>query len=310
LNPVTQLTGNAGNVTVITDTVSLSDRATINVSNLGTGDGGNVDIRANTVQLDNRAVITATVTQGKQANITIQAQDLQLRRNSLITTNASSIIRTDAGDAIASDNPSSNGGNVTINTNTLVALENSDITANSQQAFGGRVTINAQGLFGTQVREQNTLESDITSAGGRPELRGTVEINTPTVNSVSELVQLPENFTDASNQIATGCAADQGNSFTLTGRGGLAEDPSQTLRGRTVWRDLRPLVGRGEEPVTRTGTHTSRGDLPIPNPQSSIVEAQGWMINVKGQVELVANASQLTLQTSQFRPTDCRNLVN
>ena len=58
-----------------------------------------------------------------------------------------------------------NGGNITIDTDTLVALENSDIIANARQSFGGRVSINAQGIFGTQFRDNPTLLSDITATG-------------------------------------------------------------------------------------------------------------------------------------------------
>ena len=47
----------------------------------------------------------------------------------------------------------------------LVALENSDIIANARQSFGGRVSINAQGIFGTQFRDNSTLLSDITATG-------------------------------------------------------------------------------------------------------------------------------------------------
>ncbi|NET97435.1 helix-turn-helix domain-containing protein, partial [Okeania sp. SIO1H2] len=44
------------------------------------------------------------------------------------------------------------GGNININTENLVALENSDISANAQAAFGGTINITAAGIFGTEFR--------------------------------------------------------------------------------------------------------------------------------------------------------------
>ncbi len=48
------------------------------------------------------------------------------------------------------------GGNITINTGVIAALENSDISANASEAFGGRIVIDAQGIFGTEFHNQKT----------------------------------------------------------------------------------------------------------------------------------------------------------
>jgi len=37
------------------------------------------------------------------------------------------------------------------------------------------------------------------------------------------------------------CLANPDATFTTRNRGGLADDPTQPLRDRTLWRDLRPL---------------------------------------------------------------------
>jgi large exoprotein involved in heme utilization and adhesion len=95
-------------------------------------------------------VITAAAAGGDKGNITIESQDIQMRRGSAITTNATG---------------ASAGGNIIINTDTLAALENSDITANALNNRGGNVSINAQGIFGTEFRPQLTPNSDITATG-------------------------------------------------------------------------------------------------------------------------------------------------
>nr|WP_242040524.1 filamentous hemagglutinin N-terminal domain-containing protein [Coleofasciculus sp. FACHB-1120] len=291
------LTGNAGNVTVIADRLSFRDRATINVANFGKGNAGNINIRAATVELDNNSSIRATQRQAEQGNITIESQDLRLRRNSLITTDASNIILFDTGQTIVNNDISTNGGNIIIKTKTLVALENSDITANAQQSFGGQVRIDASGIFGTTFRSQTTSESDITATSSLGmQFSGSVQINTADVSPSTGLVALPENLTDISDQIAQGCSASRGNSFVVTGRGGLPADPNETLLGSTVWRDLRPRGGNASVPA------------PIPKIASArtpMVEATGWVKNSDGEVELVAKSINGMAQSSWDKIASC-----
>lgn len=45
---------------------------------------------------------------------------------------------------------------------------------------------------------------------------GVVEIHKLDVDLSRGLIKLPENFTDLSDRIVTGCAADQGNAFVIT----------------------------------------------------------------------------------------------
>jgi filamentous hemagglutinin family protein len=291
------LTGNAGNVTVIADRLSLENRATINVANFGKGNAGNINIRAATVALDNNSSIRATQRQAEQGNITIESQDLRLWRNSLITTDASNIIIFDTGQTIANNDISTNGGNIIINTKTLVALENSDITANAQQSFGGQVRINAIGIFGTTFRSRTTPESDITATSSLgTQFSGVVQINTADVNPSTGLVALPENLTDISDQIAQGCSASRGNSFVVTGRGGLPADPNETLLGSTVWRDLRPRGGNSSVPVPISKT-ASVGTL--------MVEASGWIKNSNGEVKLVAKSINSVSQNLWDKIANC-----
>ncbi|MBD1887772.1 filamentous hemagglutinin N-terminal domain-containing protein [Coleofasciculus sp. FACHB-SPT9] len=284
------LTGNSGNVTVIANRLSFRERATINVANFGKGNAGNINIRAAIVELDNNSIIRATQRQAEQGNITIESQDLRLWRNSLITTDASNIILFDTGQTIANNDISTNGGNIIINTKTLVALENSDITANAQQSFGGQVRINASGIF-------KTSNSDITATSSRgTQFSGIVQINTADVNPSSGLVALPENFTDISKQISQGCLASRGNSFVVTGRGGLPADPNETLLGSTVWRDLRLPRGNTSLPVPVSKTASAR---------TPIVEATGWVKNSNGEVELVSKSINGVAQSSWDEIASC-----
>ena len=133
----------------------VRDRATIAGSSLNPVSdalgAGNLQITAQSIRLDNLAKLQAAATSGQGGDITLQVQDLLLlRRNSEISTTA--------GIAGAGGN----GGNITIdNTPFIVAVpfENSDIKANAYIGQGGKVTINAQGIFGLAQRNLEDLQT-------------------------------------------------------------------------------------------------------------------------------------------------------
>ena len=268
--------GNAGNLTITTGKLLVNDGGKISVSANQGGEAGNLTIFADKIR-QNRGFLSANTVEGKQGNINIDAVDMQLRNGSLITTNAS-------GNAT--------GGNININSKTLVALENSDISANSQESRGGRVNLSSQGIFGTEYRPILTPESDITATGGTPALSGTVKINTPDVKTAAGVVNLPEKFTDISNQIVQKCNVDRGDRFLVTGRGGLPENPNQILRGHFVWQDLRQLPSEniGDKPRIITNINRKVQSLSINSNYLPIIEAKGWEINQEGRVNLLAIA--------------------
>ncbi|MEQ8752395.1 MAG: S-layer family protein [Coleofasciculus sp. G1-WW12-02] len=305
--PRTEVLGKAGDVTIETGRLIIRDGAEVTVNGEKLAAAGNLRVDADLIWLMNGGAISATTRAGTEGNIILQTQNLLLQNQSQISTNAEN----------------ANGGNITIDTGNLVALNNSDISANAQAGAGGRVTVNAFGIFGTQFREALTPESDITATSALgAEFKGRVNINIEEIDPNQGLVRLPENFTEPRNQIVTGCAADQGNSFVVTGRGGLPEDPTQTLRGRTIWRDLRTLVlneDEGDQVETFSGTSGSgasrdvtveplgdRGESPSER-RSSIVEAQGWIINAQGQVELVAHVPEVNPHSPWYKSATCLN---
>jgi large exoprotein involved in heme utilization and adhesion len=156
--------------------------------------------------LSDRGSITASAKSGEGGNINLQVQDTVLmRRGSQVSFEAGGI---------------GNGGNITINAPFIIGLENSDIIANAVEGRGGNIEITTQGIFGLAYRPQLTSNSDIT-ASSEFGVNGTVDINNFGVDPSSGLVELPENVTDPSQQIATGCSANQGSTFVATGRGGI-----------------------------------------------------------------------------------------
>ncbi|MEH2388290.1 MAG: S-layer family protein [Nostoc sp.] len=279
-------TGGAGNLTINTDALLVQDEAVVSVRSRGEGIAGNLTINAGFIRLNNNAALNAN-TQAinndpniEQANINLRSQDLILLRGSNITTNAN-------GENVI-------GGNINIDTDVLVAFANSDISANSTDFRGGNVKINATGIFGTQSRDAPTLDSDITATGKNQQLNGTVQVNT-VLNPNNGLVQLPADFVDRSGLIAQGCPANKGNSFTITGRGGLPPLPTQALRTNQTatvnWVTLNPQEQKSAS--VGENSHLGRSKSPkleVPQTSSTIVEATGWVINKSGTVELTAFA--------------------
>ncbi len=283
----------AGSVTITSNNLRVRDSAEISVSARGNGDNakaGNLDITAESILLDGGATLSAEVNAGDQGNIILDSELIVMRDRSNITTNAQG---------------SATGGNITIDTDLLVALDNSDITANAVNSFGGQVFINALGIFGTEFRVELTPDSDITATSERgASFSGTVEINAPYSDPNAGLFELPSTFVNPKLLVATGCGTDEGNQFTEFGRGGLPTDPTKPLRGQTLWMDLRPLprhtARRRKNPSSASSAANPGNSRP-----SRIVEANRWIINNDGVVELVADSPQSNPFISWFSPYYC-----
>jgi filamentous hemagglutinin family protein len=303
-------TGNAGNITINTPSLKVSDLGNISVRNAGTGSAGKLQINANSIFLENVGRLVARSNSGNGGNIVIQANSLQLHDRSLITTNASGgggnggnitlnlrdLLMMRRGSQIDTESLSlGNGGNITINSPIIASFENSDINANSIQGNGGNIEITTQGIFGLKYRNELTPESDIT-ASSKFGVNGTVDINNFGVNPNSGLIELPENINDPSQQIASGCSANQGSSFVATGRGGIPENPSQDVKSDVydglslrTWSDIRDIsTYRKTKPVQAQ-------ILKSPEP---LVQATGWYRNAQGKIELVTDKSSTQVQPS------------
>ncbi|MBW4456309.1 MAG: filamentous hemagglutinin N-terminal domain-containing protein [Nostoc indistinguendum CM1-VF10] len=258
-----------------------------------TGTAGDILVTSPRVTLDNSGTLDAQSASGNGGDINLQTDLLLLRRGAQISTTA--------GTAQAGGN----GGNITINAPSgfIVAVpnENSDITANAYTGSGGRVDIRAIGIYGIQPRSNPTSLSDIT-ASSEFGVNGTVELNTPDIDPNSGLVNLPTIASDT--EVAQTCQAG-GNlaksSFTITGRGGLPPNPGDALNTDAVQVDLITL-----NPSTREGKSPPVTIKPTTATPKPIVEATGWVMNAKGEVQLIANAPATTPHGSWQNPVSCR----
>ena len=262
--------GRSGNLNINTPLLKITDGALAGVAHDGTGDAGRLEINAQEIVLADGGSITAVTNSGQGGNIRLAGGNLQLR-------NGSQIIATAGG--------AGNGGNLDLNLDTIVALENSDIVANAFQGSGGNIQINTEGIFGTEFRDALTPESDIT-ASSEFGVAGIVAITQPEVDPSSGLLPLSEQVRDSREKVVAGCAAREGSSFIATGRGGLPEDPTAPLRSLILWQDLQDfsrINSSGNLANANTSVEIDNGRLRQ--------QATGWIINEVGNVELVGRTA-------------------
>ena len=282
--------GTAGNIQINTRLLKVADSAEINASSKTDGAAGNITINARTFRLENQGLISSQ-TSGGFGNIAINSNDIILRGNSNISTNASGAAA---------------GGNINISTGVLAALENSDITANSEEDFGGRVSILAKGIFGIKFRNDLTPGNDITSSSKLgPNFSGKVEIDITGIDPDHGLFQLPSTVIDPSTLVAQNpCKHSVGSEFVRSGRGGLPPSISQDFDSNSSRVDLvQPIVHSAEKVESKPVSKVVNSQIPT---LLKIVPAQGWIYNDKGQAVLVAyNPSISGPQRSQPTPASC-----
>ncbi len=264
--------GNAGNIVVTSQgKIDLVNTLGISSANTGLGKAGNISITSNKLSLNKSPIFTdSLLDSGGDLKLNIDDY-LLLRNNSSITTTS------------ASQGKNGNGGNITIDSPSIVALPgNNDISANAFQGSGGKVDITSQGLFGIKYRpkgQDSLFTSDITASSTFGQ-NGVVDIKTPGTDPGKDSTILPTVPTDASNQIAQTCNASRENKFIIAGRGGLPPNANDPLTSDVVWQDVRAANNQ----PTASSTTNNPNKLPPP--------AVGLAFDGKGKAFLIAAGNE------------------
>ncbi|GJD19212.1 filamentous haemagglutinin outer membrane protein [Rivularia sp. IAM M-261] len=254
--------GDAGNVIITTQQLTLTDQAQISAGTSSSGQGGNINIRGNSltlnkgeinalaqglgnagsINIDINGLLNATdskiitsATQSSGGASAIKAGNIRLYGNSDITTNVGS----GAG----------GGGNITLTANSIIAFGDSDILAFARDGKGGDVSLKTPAFFGQNYKaaprgtEPSTLDGnnrvDINASGA---VSGTVTLPDTSFiqNSLSEL---PENLIDTGSLIANSCIAransQQQGTFIITGSGALPSRPGDALMSQYTFGSVR-----------------------------------------------------------------------
>ena len=189
-------------------------------SSIGEGEqAGNLSIQVDRLLLDTGGTIEAETAAATEGNIAINAADLQLRRGARISGNATGV---------------ATGGNISIVADTVVGLENSDITANAQTGNGGQVTIDATGILGLTFRERLTPRSDITATSDLGfQASGVVELLSPDIQIDSALAEVPAGLADGDSIAIEQCRPQdrgRGSRLTVSMRQGMRSVPDSMLQ--------------------------------------------------------------------------------
>ncbi len=286
--------------------ISIAGQGTLAVETSGSGNAGNIQITAPQLTLTNGVNISAFSTgSGQGGNIFVNTNDFSITEGAkLSATTASgnggniniqtgtlmmrhnSPITADA--RTGSGNSTGNGGNININANTITALENSPITANADQGKGGNIQITTQGLF-------NSPNSPITASLGNPQLNDVVQVTTFGFSATNSLTQFKGNAIATQQTIANSCLTrrnQQRGKFTVTGLDTL---PITPFTDYDAWYALPP------QPTNTTSQQKPSTLPPVATTQSKpwkigdpIIEAQGIVHTKDGRIILTSTPQNTT----------------
>ncbi|MEO1126032.1 MAG: filamentous hemagglutinin N-terminal domain-containing protein [Cyanobacteria bacterium J06639_16] len=290
--------GNAGEVLVETERLSIADGGEISAATLSetTQSSGSVALNVGYLKLDNGNVTVETSAQsGSGAEITIADLDVLLLQN---------------GSQISAEAFSgANGGNIRVDAPdgfVIATLDgDSDILARANQGNGGDievVALNILGLVeGLAIPGNGTNDIDASSSFGGP---GAVLLDQLGVIPAPEAAALAA--TTGVPEISQQCNPSQTvSSFVVTGRGGVPLEP-QAAVPEIVWtppnRAATPITAQPSTIAEATSTvpESLPEDTPI-----AIVEAQGWHTNAVGQIVLTASTTETIPDAITAARTHC-----
>ncbi|WP_019506299.1 filamentous hemagglutinin N-terminal domain-containing protein [Pleurocapsa sp. PCC 7319] len=266
--------GNAGNVTIKTGVLKITDRAEVSVVNEGLGDAGTLEIDADSIMLDNQGSLSAATRSGVGGDITLSTKNVFLQGNSTATARAAGI---------------GNGGNIRIDADNVVVLEASQVIADAFMGMGGNIQIDTQGLF-------ICGECQI-SASSRLGIDGQVNIETLQPDPQLEVVDLPQQPAQKQEEVAVACPREgQSNTseLTFTGRGGLPPRPQEPLSGESIIAFDTPI-----DQTKQSTSSTSKSVATLPAP------ARGWYTTPQGKIVLTSQVSGTVASNSIQTTSDC-----
>ncbi|MEA5546626.1 filamentous hemagglutinin N-terminal domain-containing protein [Limnoraphis robusta CCNP1324] len=273
--------GNGGTVTIDAEQLTVRNQSAIRVNGDGVGNPGNVEVNAAKVRLEQAGIVADSVT-GEGGNITINSPDIRVRRQSAIS-------------AIGSQSGQTFDGNIDINSNFLVLLENSQIVTSAFDPTGGS-NINIRPLGNSELAILQSQNS-IINAAGELSIDDTLNFDPPESTQVQVV--------DPAALIAQDPCKQRGDSqFIITGRGGIAFNPTQDLFAvpeleLSLIEPVTPSVNRSSQ--RRSQQSKKRDNHPIDS--RTIVPARGWIRDENGDVILVGYDPTKTGVQRQPQPT-------
>jgi filamentous hemagglutinin family protein len=318
-------TGNAGDVNVTSSNLTIRNGATINVNSQGQGVGGNLIIDTDNLNL-NSGSLSASTAFGQGGNITLEVADnIILRNNSLISAQATN---------------EASGGNLNIDTNFIIAYPNTgagnDIIASAGKGRGGNIVINAEGLLNIEENDNATDRNgnlisngnnDIDASSDVAGLSGNVTINTPDSNPIRDNRELTQNVVASTVETKDACSVSEtgeietSGGLVVKGKGGVPPEPTEPL-------DADNLIVDGETTSNSSQNNSSQNNnnvgtfhgTPLQNPEEipshiqpvayrdngePIYLARGVIVQEDGEIILTAYPTQNTQSRTPQQSSGC-----
>jgi large exoprotein involved in heme utilization and adhesion len=318
--------GNGGDILISANVLEISDGAIVTAQTLGNGNAGNIEIQTrDQVTLDQGSILISSVGNRAAGSLNLTAPRLLLGNNSRIDADSNAVnggnISLNLTQALAMGNSSlisatagraqagGDGGNITINSPFVLAIpqENNDIIANAFSGTGGNIIINAQGILNFTLNENGKpfeqLRSQATndiSASSQFGTQGVLNLAGLNVDPSRGSVQLPIGLIDSANRLDNPCGSSSKTSqgsFVITGRGGLAADPSSLRYAPTSdWVSL----DRSAQPTAALSAQPASPRLEQP------IEANDWHQNAQGHIQIIATAPASPLSHHVLNTRNCR----
>jgi large exoprotein involved in heme utilization and adhesion len=287
--------GKGGNITInAASSVEITGRGTVGdgakkipvnsqilVAAEGTGEAGNLTINTGNLTVKSGGEINGRTASGTGGNIDLNVSDIILLKNSPI---------------IATADNNGDGGNITINTDFLIAEDGGRINADAKEGTGGNINITAESVF-----LDAPIDERITASSERG-IDGVVEINTPDIDPTKGLLQFSSDVVDAADLIARNvCEKGRDSKYIVTGKGGIPSNPNELLDTDNDVVEVNLI-----EPLPVNESESS----PKPRSQnnqvkSRVIPARGWIFNDRGEGVLVGYDPTLASPQREDKPRVC-----
>ena len=232
-------TGNGGYIDINTDVLKITDRGQISGTSSTPGLGGSLKVAARNIELNNKALISlASFSEGDAGDIYLGASDSFSMRNSAVST-----------ESVMAD-----GGNIKVDSQYLVHLVNSEITASvggGEDTIGGNISIDPEYVV---LKDSRIIANAYAGKGGNIDIvanvyltdpnslvdassalgiDGDVDIQAPTTVVSESIAPLAEEFRSVVSLLREPCIArlkgGEYSSFVIDGRDGLPRQPGSVL---------------------------------------------------------------------------------
>jgi filamentous hemagglutinin family protein len=233
----TSSTGNAGNINVATQQLTMRDGVELSASTSSSGKAGDINIAASSVALSGGArVATNTAGSGQAGNLNLQVRDqLGLAgagtglfasttpgssgNGGSITIDPRTVLIQDGATIAVNSQGQGQGGNIAVQAGRLELRDRGSITAETASTQGGNITLNVQDLLLLRRNSLISTTAGTAQAGGNG---GNIRISAPFVIGV-----LSEN-----SDIRANAFTGQGGRVDITAQGifGLKFQPRDTPR--------------------------------------------------------------------------------